>query len=154
MSIILYFFWVQLNFLRIYSLEFFLMYCAISLQFCFSNIHAQTRFYYLFQTWSVIALRCCISFCRTQVNLLYTYIHTHTHTYIHPLPLEPASTSFIPCFQDVISHTEHRAEFPVLYSGFPLAIYFIHGSVLVVYQQCTILIPLECACSPMSSHLL
>ena len=110
-------------------------------------------FYYLFQTWSVIALRCCVSFCCTQVNQLYTYIHTHTHTYIHPHPLEPASTSFIPCFQVVISHTEHRAEFPVLCSGFPPAICFTHGSVLVVHQQCTILIPSECACS-MSSHLL
>ena len=41
--------------------------------------------------------------------------------------------SYVYAYISLPSHlqvsTEHQAEFPVLYSGFPLAIYFTHGSV-------------------------
>ena len=48
--------------------------------------------------------------------------------YIYPLPLEPSSPPLIPPLQVI---TECQAGLPVLYSNFPLAIYFAHDSVYI-----------------------
>ena len=54
----------------------------------------------------------------SKVNQLYVYIYRLPLGFLsHPTP--------IPSLQVI---TEHRAELPVLYSSFPLAIYFTHGS--------------------------
>ena len=45
---------------------------------------------------------------------------------IYPLALEPPSYTSIPPPKVI---TEHRAELPVLYSSFPLAICFKHGNI-------------------------
>ena len=60
--------------------------------------------------------------------LLYNEVN-QLYVYLYPLPLGPPSppTPFPPI--QVI--TEHRAELPVLYGRFPLAIYFTHGSVFM-----------------------
>ena len=50
--------------------------------------------------------------------------------YIGPLPLEPPSHLQPHCTLYVV--TEHLVEFPVLYSNFPLAIYFTYGQVYVL----------------------
>ena len=50
--------------------------------------------------------------------------------YIGPLPLEPPSHLQPHCTLYVV--TEHLVEFPVLYSNFPLAIYFTYGNVQVL----------------------
>ena len=48
---------------------------------------------------------------------------------IYPLPLELPSAHPIPPLWVI---TEHQAEFPVLYSSFPQAIYFVCGSVYML----------------------
>ena len=81
--------------------------------------------------WNIIALQSYVSefLLYSKVNQLYVrvcaYIYTYTYIYIYPLPLKPPShaPSIIPL--QVI--TEHRAESPVLYSSFPVAIYFTQG---------------------------
>ena len=50
------------------------------------------------------------------------------YVYIYPFPLGPPSHPSIPPIQVT---TEHRAELPVLYNMFPLAIYFTHDSVFM-----------------------
>ena len=48
---------------------------------------------------------------------------------MYPLPLGPPSHLLpIPALYVI---TEHQAELPVLYSSFPLAIYFTHGSIYI-----------------------
>ena len=49
------------------------------------------------------------------------------YVYMYPLPLEPPSHSLTPI--PPIWLTEHWIELPVLYSNFPLAIYFTYGNV-------------------------
>ena len=56
--------------------------------------------------------------------LLYNEVN-QLQVYIYPLPLEPP----IPPIPPTQVITEHQAELPVLYSRFPLAICFTHGSV-------------------------
>ena len=59
----------------------------------------------------MIALQCCVNFCYTEhnkVNQLFVYVYPLLS--LHPAP-------------------HHRAEISVLYSSFPLAICFTHGSV-------------------------
>ena len=53
--------------------------------------------------------------------------------YLYPLPLEPPSGPPIPPFQVT---TEHRAELPVLHSGFPLPLCFTYGSVYTSVPTC------------------
>ena len=72
------------------------------------------KFFY----WSIIALQRCVSFCCTMKWISYMY------TDIPSLVALPSHSTHL-----VI--TEHRAELPVLYSRFPLAIYFTHGSVFM-----------------------
>ena len=50
------------------------------------------------------------------------------YVYTCPLPLEPPSRTLVPPLWVI---TEHRAELPVLYSSFPLAICFTHGDVYI-----------------------
>ena len=66
----------------------------------------------------------------TAFSDIHTYIHTYIYKYIYvyipslsSLPLLPP----LPHPSKVV--TEHQAEIPVLYSRFPLAIYFTLGSV-------------------------
>ena len=54
----------------------------------------------------------------SHMNQLYVYIYT--------LLLQPASHPTPPHSTPCVV-TEHQAELPVLYSSFPLAIYFMHG---------------------------
>ena len=76
------------------------------------------------QTHFFLEYNCFTMLCQflryNEVNQLYVYIC--------PLPLGPPSSAPTPSIQVI---TEHRAEFPVLYSRFPLAIYFTHGSVFM-----------------------
>ena len=50
--------------------------------------------------------------------------HTHTHTHICSLLSLSSTTTPIPSLKVI---TEHEAELPVLYSNFPLALYFTHA---------------------------
>ena len=56
-----------------------------------------------------------------KVNQLYIYIYHHISSLLHLPPTLP-----IPLLQVV---TKHRADLPVLCGCFPLAIYFIFGSI-------------------------
>ena len=49
------------------------------------------------------------------------------YVYIHSIPLGPPS--HLTCYPTCLAITEHRAELPVLYSRFPVAIHFTHDSV-------------------------
>ena len=62
----------------------------------------------------------CIGFCSTWFNYIYIYIY--------PLPLEPSTSTPI---------TEHWVELPVLYSSFPLAIYFTRGDTHTSFLICS-----------------
>ena len=68
-----------------------------------------------FFNWRIIALQRCIGYCCTtaQIGHNYTYIY---HSLIASLPTIPPLLLVI---------TESQAGLPVLYSSFPLAIYFI-----------------------------
>ena len=76
-------------------------------------------FFFSCFNWSVIALQCCVSFC------YMTACISHMYRYIPSLLDLPPNSP--PSHPSVIR--EHWAEFPVLYSSFPLAIYFTHDSV-------------------------
>ena len=56
--------------------------------------------------------------------LLYNNVN-QLYVYTCPLPLEPPSRTLVPLLWVI---TEHRAELPVLYSSFPIAIYFTHNT--------------------------
>ena len=62
--------------------------------------------------------------------LLYTEVN-QLYVYIYPFPLGSPSHPPPPSHPSIQVITEHRAELPVLYSRFPLAIYFTHGSVFM-----------------------
>ena len=76
-------------------------------------------FIYFFFFWSIVALRCCVSFCcmAKWIGHMYTYI-----------------LSFLD-FLSIRVTTERWVEFPVLYSGFSLVMYFIHNSVYISTQS-------------------
>ena len=52
---------------------------------------------------------------------------------LYPLCLEPPS--HFPLIPHLEVITEHQAELPVLYSRFPLAIYFTHSSVYMLEKE-------------------
>ena len=63
--------------------------------------------------WHIIALRCCISFCCPRESAICVHMSPPSGTSLPPLCVT----------------TEHRAELPMLYSRFPLAICFTRGSI-------------------------
>ena len=73
--------------------------------------------------WRIIALQCC--------KVVYGLCHvspwiSRKYTYVSSL-FEPPSHPISPL--DVVP--EHQVELPVLYSNFPLALYFTHGNAYV-----------------------
>ena len=74
--------------------------------------------FFLFFFWRIIASQCYVGFYYTMkwINCMYTYIPSFLDLPPNPPP-HPQAIS------------EHRAELPVLYSSFPLAVSFTHGSV-------------------------
>ena len=87
---------------------------------CYLNIIQWTCIMLFF--WSIIALQCCASFFCTMKWISYVY------TYIPSLMSLPPSPTSNPPTQVI---TGHWGELPVLYSRFPLAIYFTHGHAAV-----------------------
>ena len=80
-------------------------------------------FFFCIFNWRIIALQCC--------KAVYGLCHvspwiSRKYTYVSSL-FEPPSHPISPL--DVVP--EHRVELPVLYSNFPLALYFTHGHVYV-----------------------
>ena len=79
-------------------------------------------FNFYFILFSLLECNCFTMLCQflryNKVNQLYVNIY--------PIPLEPPYDPHIPPLWVI---TEHRTELPVLYSSFPLASYFTHGSV-------------------------
>ena len=77
--------------------------------------------------WRIIALECCVGFYHTTVRISQKCVCVYI--YIPFLSSLPPTSAPIPPIKVI---KEHRAELPVLYSSFPLAIYFTHGSVMHV----------------------
>ena len=107
--------WLELYISKTLSL-FYLFFTYTKLVFS-SFLFSKTWKFLIFY-WSLIALRCCVSFCCTAmwISYLYTYIPSRLS-----LPPSPHPTP--------VGHHRHWAEPPVLYSIFPLAIHFTHGRV-------------------------
>ena len=72
----------------------------------------------IFKNWNVIAM--------LYQFLLYSEV-SQLYAYIYPFPLGPPPTPIPP----LLVITEYRAELPVLYSSFPLAVCFTRGSIHV-----------------------
>ena len=83
------------------------------------------HFFSFFFLTSLLEYNCFTVLCQfllyNRENQLYVYIYCHIPSLLHLPPTLP-----IPLLQVV---TKHRADLPVLYSCFPLAIYFTFGSV-------------------------
>ena len=77
--------------------------------------------FFLHLYWSIIALQCCQFLLYNKVNQLYIYIYPHISSLLRLPPTLP----ILPL--QVV--TRHRADLPVLFGCFPLAIYFTFSSV-------------------------
>ena len=84
--------------------------CFIFFFFPFST---SPNFSFFIFNWRIIVLQCCVGFCCITVQISHKYI---CFPFFLSLPTPPG---------------HHRAPggLPVLYSSFPLAIYFTHGCV-------------------------
>ena len=82
--------------------------------------------HYVFFLTSLLESNCFTMVCQfllyNKVNQLCIYIYPHISSLLHLSPTLP-----IPPFFQVV--TKHQADLPVLCGCFPLAIYFIFGSV-------------------------
>ena len=87
------------------------------------------HFLNLIFNWMKIVLQCCIGFCHTTVQISHNYIQIPSLLCLPPLhPIPPLQVI-----------TEHQAGLLVLYSNFPLVIYFTHDSVYIRVCQCCVL---------------
>ena len=75
-------------------------------------------FYFFIFNWRIIALQSCVGFCHTTKQI------RHKYTSFPPWASLPSSSHPIP-----LGHHRAGAGLSVLYSSFPLAIYFTHNSV-------------------------
>ena len=76
---------------------------------------------YFFFTCSIFALQCCVSFCCTITWISYMYTYILSLLGLPPSPPPPHSSRS--------PKAPSWAEFPVLYSRFPLPLYFTHDRV-------------------------
>ena len=83
---------------------------------------------FFFFHWKLIALQLCVGFCKTTMQIRREYC----------FPLEPP---LLPPISSLLSLTEHRAGVPVLYSRFPLVIYFTHDSVYMSMLLSELILP-------------
>ena len=76
---------------------------------------------FLFFYWSIVALQCFVSLCCTTTWISYVYTSIYLSIYLSHLPLDPPAPNPSRLSRSI---TERWSELPVLYSSFPLAIYF------------------------------
>ena len=79
--------------------------------------HISLGFWSFFFNWRLIILQCCVGFCCTTTAISHNYIYISCPSWASLLP-SPTPRLW--------ASTEYQAGLPVLYSRFPLAIYFIH----------------------------
>ena len=106
--------------------------CHVICQPTAQNIYIlATKVSFFFKT-SLLRYNCFTLLCQLllykKVNQLYVHIYPHIPSLLHLSPTLP-----IPPLQVV---TKHPADFPVLCSCFPLAIYFTFGSVYMSICPC------------------
>jgi len=82
--------------------------------------------------WRIIALECCVAFCHTTMWISYkgTYVPSFLNL---PPTLQPIPPPLVV--------TGHKCELPVLYSNFPLDIYFAYINVYNVSMLLSQFIP-------------
>ena len=90
--------------------------------------------------WCIIALHCCFCYITQSESCRYVYLH--------PLPPEPPS--HLSPHPTLSIEAERRVRLPVLYSTFPLAIYFIHDRVYMSMLLSQFIPPSPSSCVHMS----
>ena len=114
---------------------------------CFFQAYPWLPFYFFFN-WRIITLQCCVSFSHTTAWISYIYIHIYIYIYI-----------YIPSFLSPPSHPlgHHRAlSWAPWDSRFPLATYFMHGSVhaSILFSQFVLPLHMSPCLFPTSSLLI